>query len=183
VYFTKGDLGKAEKYLTAAWALDQHSDIGDHLGQLYQKQGKRDDAIRLYAMALAAVRPEPEARTHLAALVGEGKIDSTVDHYRDELARMRTISLGKVAKETASADFFMLVSNAAPSTTVQGVKFVSGEEKLKIFSEALRGAKFNQPFPDDSPTQIVRRGTLSCSQTTGECGFVLLLPSDVNSVN
>jgi hypothetical protein len=116
-------------------------------------------------------------------LVGEAKVDSTVDHYRDELQKMRTISLGKVAKETASADFFVLLSNAGTASNLQGVKFVSGEEKLKIFSEALRGAKFSQPFPDDSPTQIVRRGTLSCSQATGECGFVLLLPSDVTSVN
>ncbi|HZQ67863.1 MAG TPA: DUF3857 domain-containing protein [Terriglobales bacterium] len=183
VYFTKNDLAKAEKYLAAAWALDQHSDIGDHLGQLYQKQGRRDDAIRVYAMALAAMRPEPEARTHLAALVGGGKVDATVDRYRDELQKMRTVSLGRVAKETASADFFILLANAGGAPSVQGVKFVNGEEKLKIFSEALRSAKFNQPFPDDAPTQIVRRGTLSCSQATGECGFVLLLPSDVASVN
>lgn len=182
VYFSKSDLPKAERFLTAAWELDQHSDIGDHLGQLYEKQGRRDDAIRLYAMALAAMRPEPEARKHLAALVGEGKVDATVDRYRDELPKMRTIALGKVAKQTANADFFVLLSNAGNSN-VQGVKFITGEEKLKIFSEALRAAKYVQTFPDDSPTQIVRRGVLSCSQTSGECGFVLLQPSDVNSVN
>lgn len=183
VYFSKGDLPKAEKFLTAAWELDQHSDIGDHLGQLYEKQGRRDDAIRLYALALAAMRPEPEARTHLAALVGAAKVNLTVDRYRDGLQSMRTISLGKVAKQTATADFFVLLSNAGTSTNVQGVKFISGEEKLKIFSEVLRTAKYQQTFPDDSPAQIVRRGVLSCSQSSGECGFVLLLPSDVNSVN
>jgi hypothetical protein len=88
-----------------------------------------------------------------------------------------------VAKQTGNADFFLLLANEGGSAKVLGVKFVSGEDKLKIFTEALRSAKYKQPFPDDSPTQIVRRGVLSCSQTTGECGFVLLLPSDVNSVN
>jgi tetratricopeptide (TPR) repeat protein len=183
VYFAKNDLPKAEKYLTAAWALDQHSDLGDHLGQLYEKQGRREDAIRLYAMALAALRPEPEARTRLARLVGDAKVDSTVNQYREDLVAMRTIKLGKVAKQTGNADFFLLLANEGGSAKVLGVKFVSGEDKLKIFTEALRSAKYKQPFPDDSPTQIVRRGVLSCSQTTGECGFVLLLPSDVNSVN
>jgi hypothetical protein len=134
-------------------------------------------------MSLAAMRPEPEARTHLAALVGDAKVNQTVDRYRDELQKMRTITLGKVAKQTATADFFVLLSNTGTSPNVQGVKFISGEEKLKIFSEALRTAKFRQTFPDELPTQIVRRGVLSCSQTSGECGFVLLLPSDVNSVN
>jgi hypothetical protein len=33
------------------------------------------------------------------------------------------------------------------------------------------------------PTQILRRGTLSCSSNTGECEFVMMLPEDVHSVD
>jgi hypothetical protein len=95
----------------------------------------------------------------------------------------RTIGLGKIAKKTASADFFVLLS-AAPGgsgTTVEAVKFIGGDESLKGFAEALRTAKYEAKFPDDAPTKILRRGVLSCSTATGECSFVLMLPDDVLS--
>ncbi len=38
-------------------------------------------------------------------------------------------------------------------------------------------------FPDDTPTKLLRRGLLSCSASTRECDFVLLLPERVTSIN
>ena len=183
VYFAKGDMAKAEKYLTAAWRLAQHSDIADHLGQFYEKEGHKDDAVRSYAWALSVMRPVPEARTHLAALVGEKQVDATISRYHDDPQMSRTIKLGKIAKESGSAEFFLMLSGAGPAVNVDAVKFVSGDEKLKLFTEALRTAKYNAQFPDDMPTRILRRGILSCSKTTGDCSFVLMLPQDVVSVD
>jgi tetratricopeptide (TPR) repeat protein len=34
VYFSEGNLDKAEKYVAAAWGLGQHGEVGDHLGQI-----------------------------------------------------------------------------------------------------------------------------------------------------
>jgi hypothetical protein len=39
----------------------------------------------------------------------------------------------------------------------------------------MAAAKYPQPFPDDTPVRILRRGTLSCSIYTHEC-FLILLP-------
>ena len=66
---------------------------------------------------------------------------------------------------------------------VDAVKFVSGDEKLKSFTEALKTADYHLVFPDDTPVKIFRRGTLSCSLTTGKCEFVLTLPDDVTTVD
>jgi hypothetical protein len=184
VHFAKGDLDKAEKYVSAAWVLGQHGEVGDHLGQIYEKRGQKEQAIRTYAMAKSGIRPIPETQGRLAALVGgENKVAAVVDKQRDELPQMRTIKLGKVAKETASAEFFVLLGPGSAGATVEGVKFISGDEKLKRFTEALRTARYSVIFPDDSPTKILRRGILSCSATTGECAFVMVLPDDVRSVD
>jgi tetratricopeptide (TPR) repeat protein len=184
VYFSRGDFDKAEKYVRVAWQLGQHGEIGDHLGQIYEKLGRKDDAIRAYAMALSGLRPPPEARSHLAALVGtDSKVTAATDKYRDEPQAERTIKLGKAGEETGSAEFFVMLAGGGSGTSVEGVKFVSGDDKLKVFSEALRTAKFGLTFPDDTPTKILRRGVLDCSKTTGECTFRLLLPEDVRSVN
>jgi hypothetical protein len=184
VCFVKGDYHKAEKYVAASWMVDQHGEVGDHLGQIYEKLGRKDDAIRTYAMAMSAVRPTPETRTHLAALAGgDSRVTEITEKYREQLTKLRTIGLGKIAKETGSAEFFVMLVPGKSGATAEGVKFVSGEEKLRVFSEALKTAAYNLTFPDDIPAKILRRGVLSCADATGECTFVLMLPVDVRGVD
>ncbi|HYN14445.1 MAG TPA: hypothetical protein VES66_01480, partial [Terriglobales bacterium] len=177
--FQKGDLKQAEEFINAAWVLDQHSEIGDHLAQIYERRGDKAKAERLYAMALAAQRPSPETRPRLAALVGEQHVSAAVEKYRGELARERTLKLGPLVKENAEAEFFVTLA-AGPK--VEGVRFIRGSEKLKPFSSALMTAHFPALFPDATPTHVIRRGVLTCSQAMSDCTFVLTLPEDVRSV-
>jgi tetratricopeptide (TPR) repeat protein len=179
VYFQKGDLKQAEEFINAAWMLGQHSEIGDHLAQIYERRGDKAKAERLYAMALAAPRPVPETRARLAALVGEQRVNATVDKYRGELARERTLSLGPLVKENAEAEFFVTL---AAGPRVEGVRFIRGSDKLKPFSFALMTARLPAVFPDATPTHVIRRGVMTCSQAAGDCSFVLMLPEDVRSV-
>ena len=185
VYFSKGNLDKAEKYVAASWGLGGHGEVGDHLGQIYEKRGDKDLALRTYALSLNALRPDPETRGRLASLSGgDAKADAAVAKYKADLQRTRTIDLGKVAKEDASAEFFLLLSRGpSAAATVEGVKFASGDEKLKRFTDALRTAAYPVTFPDDTPVKILRRGILSCSTATGNCSFVLMLPDDVRTVD
>ncbi len=189
VYFNEGKLDNAEKYISSAWQLGHHGEVGDHLGQIYEKQGKKDLALRTYALCLTGLRPIPETRDRLAALAGgDAKVDAVIAKHKEELQQLRTIDLGKVAKITGSADFFVLLSRGAghggnSAATVEAVKFASGDEKLKVFTEALRTAEYRLTFPDDTPVKILRRGTLSCSTATGACEFVLMLPDDVRTVD
>ena len=184
VLFSEGNLNKAEKYVAAAWELGHHGEVGDHLGQIYQKRGDKDRAMRTYALSMNGLRPPPETRGRLAALAGgDAKADALVAHYKDELQRLSTIDLGK-AKQTGNADFFILLSGGGGATTkVDSVKFVSGDEKLKSFTEALKTADYHLTFPDDTPVKVFRRGTLSCAIATGKCEFELTLPDDVRSVD
>jgi tetratricopeptide (TPR) repeat protein len=179
IYFQKGDLKQAEEFINAAWVLDQHAEIGDHLAQIYERRGDKARAERLYAMALAAERPLPETRPRLAALVGDKQVDALVEKYRGELARERTFQLGSLVKGGAEAEFFVALA-AGPK--MEGAKFIRGSEKLKPFSSALMTANIPAAFPDSTPTHIIRRGVLTCPQVAGACTFVLMLPEDVRSV-
>jgi tetratricopeptide (TPR) repeat protein len=182
IHFDRGNLDKAEKYVSAAWTLGHHAEVGDHLGQIYEKRGEKDQALRTYALSMNADRPTPETRGRLANLAGgDAKADAAVSRYKSEFERLNTIDLGK-ATQTGNADFFILLSGG-PAAKVESVKFVSGDEKLKSYSEALRTADYHVTFPDDTPVKVLRRGTLSCSVTTGSCKFVLTLPEDVRTVD
>jgi tetratricopeptide (TPR) repeat protein len=184
VHFAEGDLTSAEKYVGAAWNLGHHGEVGDHLGQIYEKRGDKEKALQTYALSMNGLRPTPETRERLASLAGGStKADAAVARYKDELDHLRTIDLGK-ARQTGNADFFILLSGGAGSTTkVDAVKFVSGDEKLKSFTDALRTADYHLTFPDDTPVKVLRRGTLSCSVTTSKCEFILTLPDDVRTVD
>jgi len=183
VHFAEGHLDKAEKYVAAAWGLGHHGEVGDHLGQIYEKQGNKDRAQQTYALALNGLRPIPETRARLAGLAGgDAKVDAVVAKHKDELQHLETLNLGK-AKQTGNAEFFVQLSGGAGSAAkADAVKFVSGDEKLKSFTEALRAADYHLTFPDDTPVKVFRRGTLSCS-ITASCTFTLLLPDDVRTVD
>jgi len=184
VYFARGDLEKAEKYVSAAWTLGEHGEVGDHLAEIYEKRGRKDDAIRTYAMSMSGLRPALETKGRLAALVGsDANATKAVEQHRADLQTLRTIHLGKIAPAGGTAEFFVIVTSPTGDAKVVAAKFISGEEKLKPLAENLRNAKIDFAFPDDVPTKILRRGMLSCSQNTKECDFVMMLPEDVHSVD
>jgi len=183
VQFGEGNLDKAEKYVGAAWALGHHGEVGDHLGQIYEKRGEKDRALRTYALSMSGLRPIPETHSRLATLAGgDAKADAAIARYKEELQHQSTIDLGKTT-QTGNADFFVLLSGGAGSVAkVDAVRFISGDEKLKSFTDALRTSDYHLIFPDDTPVKVLRRGTLSCSVTTG-CKFVMTLPDDVRTVD
>jgi tetratricopeptide (TPR) repeat protein len=183
VHFDEGNFDKAEKYVAAAWALGHHGEVGDHLGQIYERRGQKELAIRTYALSMNGLRPTPETRTRLSKLAGsDANADAAITKYKQELASLNTLDLGK-ATQTGNADFFVLLSGGAGEVAqVDAVKFVSGDEKLKSYAQALRTADYHLTFPDETPVKVLRRGTLSCSAGS-TCKFVMILPDDVRTVD
>jgi Flp pilus assembly protein TadD len=182
VAFAGGKLDIAERYVSAAWQLGGDAEEADHLGQIYEKRENKSEAAHLYALAMNARRPEPETRSRLAALVGDGEVDAAIEKYRNEQLQARTLHLSNTPAVNGRADFFVLLSPGQGTTvTVESTSFVSGDENLKVLADSLHSAKFTQQFPDPS-VKIVRRGTLDC-KAAAECTFLLALPVDVKSVN
>lgn len=175
--FRLGNLEQAEKYLDAAWQLSQSGVIGDHLGQVYEQEKKKQPAIRVYRLALAASRDPNQMKdtdTRLKKLGGRVEGPGAA-----ELSEMRTTKITGLNSAAGSAEFF-LVFTVGPK--VEDVKFVNGSEKLKSADKALSSTAFKVPFPDDGPTKLVRRGILNCSAISG-CNFVFYAPDSVQSVN
>jgi len=184
VYFQKGDAAKALQFVQASWLLNEHGEVGDHMAQIYEKQGDKERAIQMFALALAAPHSVPESRARLVILLGgNSDLDSQVTHAKSELAQIRTLPAGKLLKEDAEADFWVLLAPNSKAGKAEAVKFVSGSEKLRPFAEKLRALDYGPMFPDSSPVKLVRRGTLKCSASTGDCSFSLIRPEDVRSLN
>lgn len=184
-----GNDAEAEKYLRAAWLLWQRAQIGVHLLDLYEKEGKKKEAASICAMALAAPGKDDETdtRQRLAAAqtrlrVQEESHTVSAKAYRrppvsggEALSEIRTTKIPMPAENTnmdqKNATFALVFENGKKEV---GVRFVSGAAELKELGKGLATAKYQVTFPDERPTRLFRMGMLSCSRYTKECTFVLL---------
>ena len=182
-YFRTGELAKAEKFINAAWVLLQESGVADHLGQVYEQQGKKAEAIHAYRLALTAYRDLPKTRERLEKLGGaaepfEAGLFNPRTSPQDELSKMRLVPVPTITEQTGNAEFFLLFSIKG----IEEARFVSGTGKLEQAAGVLSKLSYNLAFPDDGPERIARRGVLSCSQyTTPKCNLVLFLPRDTHN--
>ena len=178
VHFQKGDLEIAERYIGAAWRLDPNGEMGDHLAQIYERRGEKDQAIEMYALALAAPHSSPETRARFTLLLGgNSQIDDLVAQAAPRLAALRTIPAGKLLSEDAKADFFVALSPGEKTASADAVRFISGSETLRPIAEKLRTIDYGEMFPNATPVKIIRRATLVCTTTSGDC-VLILIPAD-----
>ena len=186
VHFQKGNTDLAEKYITAAWRLGEHGEVGQHLGEILEKRGNKEEAIAMYARAVVADRRVPESRESLERLAGKERSAALIKQAEEESRDSRTVKLGPVAKNLKAmvqgAFFVVLVPGPSRVAQVAEVKFISGDERLKPLSAALKTANYNLVFPDEARTKVIRRGTLFC-QPNGECSFFMMSPDLVFSVD
>jgi len=178
VYFREGNYTQAENYIAAAWKVTQHSEVGDHLGQVYEKNDKPVEAAKIYQLSLAAetLSPDPSGTDTIQASLDRLKAKGVAPADGDpnqELAKMRTISIPKAANGTA--DFFLLVS----ADKVEDAQFISGDEGLKAAAPELLKIDMSGQIPKGSGAKLVRRGMLNCSDAASQCQFTLLLPQSV----
>jgi tetratricopeptide (TPR) repeat protein len=179
VYFARGDVNRALPYVEASWRLAQHAEVGDHLGQIHEKLGRRDDAVRTYAQALTAKRPSDRTRERLARLAGPAEnVDRLVEKERESLSKSRTLTVSVNGASKGTAEFAVLL---ASPLAVEAVRFVSGDEALRPLGDALAKASVGRVFPDDVGAKIIRRGVLVCSAPTA-CSFTFVPTDDARPV-
>jgi hypothetical protein len=176
---------EAERYLKAAWAVTQSAVIGDHLGQLYEKRGKKQQAARAYGLALQAMgrNGDPQTRdrlkSSLAALTTGANSSSVMKDAVIELSEERTFKLPQIRGWGGGHKSAEFVIAPTKQEGVADTKFLSGAQELRSASTALGALKSTVPFPDDSHARIVRHGVLSCSELAKGCIFVFYPPDAI----
>lgn len=181
VKFQQGNLPDAEKYVRSAWQLRSIGEIGDHLGQIYEKQGKKAEAIETYAFSLATPTAMPETRPRLIVLAGgEAEAKGLIEEAQGKLTKGRTLEIKNAHSADGIAEFWILV---APGPKVMAVKFISGDEALRPFTTEIEASSFPESFPDDSEIRLLRRGKLSCSRASDNCNLLLESAETVRAAN
>jgi tetratricopeptide (TPR) repeat protein len=170
VYYKMGNFVSAEEYLNAAWQLRQDGVVGDHLGQVYEKEKKLSAALHMYSLALEASPKLEDPPARMRALAEKHvPLPKNSMSAGEELSRMRSFNLQKkLVPGNASADFYVLIGSRGK---VEKASFLRGSELFRYSGDDLVKASVKVPFPKDSTVVVLRRGILSCSTYTG-CSFV-----------
>jgi tetratricopeptide (TPR) repeat protein len=183
IKFRLGDFPASEKYLEAAWQLMQSSEIGEHLVEAYERNGKKEKAAAVCNMALATMASvdlnhklsEEMERLRPSLKAPAGRLSHSSSDGGMALSDMRTLKVpspGKLKGNSGTAHFVISFLN---SSRVENVVFLDGNEELRNGIASIAAAKFFQPAPDDTPARIIRKATFSCSIYTKEC-FLVLMP-------
>jgi tetratricopeptide (TPR) repeat protein/transglutaminase-like putative cysteine protease len=205
VYYRMNDVDRAESYVRAAWLLGQHEVVGDHLGQIYERQGKKQQAAHLYQLALASSsttpkllqgampsplpfsamvvrnshRREDEIRSHYEKLTGKQPITASHRLPNGEWTPTPAEELSRMRTvKLGKLSGFAGSGEFSIIFTpgkVEAARYVSGEPGLKPLTEKLTAAKYPVEFPEGSTARIVRRAMVMCTSVSG-CDVVLLLP-------
>jgi tetratricopeptide (TPR) repeat protein len=195
VFFQTGDLNRAESYIRASWILAQQAVVGDHLGQIYEKQGKKAAAVHLYELALetSSLRMVPAVSNAIfPATADTSKLTDILARYEkltgrkkptiitkrlpsgewsltpaEELSRARRTDITKPAGLSGSADFLIIFGPGK----VESLQYVSGDKSVESLTDKLLAAKYRVEFPTGSKAKLVRRLSVSCQSV---CSAVLL---------
>jgi tetratricopeptide (TPR) repeat protein/transglutaminase-like putative cysteine protease len=176
VYFRMGVYDKAESYLNSAWQAGQYGAVGDHLGQLYEKEHKLPAALRMYNLALEAypsLEDTPARMRNLAHV----PLPPNRTSAGEELSLMRTVKLPAITKERVNAYFDVEIAGGK----IGKARFVSGSEPLSAAGDRLEKSTFTEPFPPNSIAHLFRRGVVTCSEIS--CSFVFYPLSATSPAN
>ena len=198
INFRTGDLSTAEKYLLASWQLDQTAVSGEHLLEVYEKEGKTQKAASICSMVKAiptnsSGNQDPKVgdrltaamkrlQPHLGSARQEG---SSASGYHSTDPQVRLVDLRSIdvqlstnlRAEASHADFVISLTNGPAG---KNAVFLQGSDDLRNAITAISATKFPLSFPDAIPTRILRKGSLSCSIYAKQC---LLLLSTVEEAS
>jgi transglutaminase-like putative cysteine protease/tetratricopeptide (TPR) repeat protein len=176
IIYREGRPQDALPWIAAAWRNDLRPDVGDHLGQIYEALGKKDQALTAYRLAQAAIDRNnltPDVRRHItesiARLTSAG-VKSSVPSGMDALQNLRSYKIPR-AGASGWGTFRIQVS----TTGVVGSQQVSGEHKLASITASINAMKLPELLPPDSKAHLLRTAVVSCSE--GKTCDVVFVPN------
>ncbi len=162
--FLQGETMESMQFLSSAWMLSQSGTAGNRLARLLAKEGQKDKASHMFALAAAAGGADVQSsRSELLKLAGSADAaDKEIAKAGAELLQMRMVKLPAVAAARASARFALVFDSASQP---ERAEFLEGDAALRAAGDKLREQGFPVKFPEISSVKIIRQGTVSCDNS------------------
>ncbi len=175
ILFREGKVDAAKPYLSAAWRAGLEAEVGDHLAQLYESQGQKDEALAAYVLAQAAVTRNlpPDVRAHIddgiRRLKAAGAKPGPADP-KQALQDLRTFQFTRPEDASGWGAFRLEITNAGVIQSQQ----MSGEKKIVLAVPALNKMKLPELLPPDSKAHLLRSAVVDCNAGALTCNLILV---------
>jgi tetratricopeptide (TPR) repeat protein len=174
ILFREEKLNDAQPLISAAWRASLHAEVGDHLAQIYEAQGKKDDAATTYALAAAAIdrNVAPDIRAHITESVARLKAAGVKPGPAGaiELQAMRTYKIAKPSGVSGWGTFRLEITTAGVIESQQ----MTGEKGIAGIKDGVDKMKFPELLPPQSKAHLLRSAVVSCS--AGSTCEVVMVP-------
>lgn len=183
ILLKENKLDEAHDYLQAAWANRPSPTIGEHYGELLEKQEKPEEAMRIYELGMNsraigdAQADEQQVEDAIKRLEKAGTKSNALDAAKvlqDE--RTFTLSVKKAHKDFVSATFRLQFSAGATPDVLR----VSGDSGLDEATDAIRGLRLPQLVPTHSTARLLRDAVVTCTPGGTSCYFVMTPLGGIN---
>jgi TonB family protein len=182
IQFQAGNLPEAERYVKSAWLVHALPVNGDHLGQIYEKEGRKAEALEMYQMVLGentSYDGADETRVRLTALAPPGaNAETLIEDGKKILRDSRTLAVRNLRGAEGLAEFWILLS---PRQQVRGAKFANGDETVKGLESELQSISYPDVFPEATEMRLLLRGRLTCLATQPDCRLFLISAQSVTT--
>ena len=176
ILYKEGKADEARPLITAEWRASQHAEAADHLGQIDEAAGHKDEAAADYALALAALdkNSPPAVRRHIiesiARLKAAGAKPGPANAVQ-ALQDLRTYKIKRPAGVSGWGTFRLEISTAGVVESQQ----MSGEQRLAAIKPVVDAMKFPELLPPDSKAHLLRSAVINCSM--GATCEVVMVPN------
>jgi tetratricopeptide (TPR) repeat protein/transglutaminase-like putative cysteine protease len=175
ILFREGKTDAAKPYLTAAWRSGLASEVGDHLAQLLESLGQKDEACSTYVLAQAALtkNDSPEVRAHIQESIRRLKAAGAKPGPANPTQALQDLRTFKVARPADAGGWGAFRLEVSTAGVIEAQK-MSGEQKISAMEPALEKMKLPELLPPDSKAHLLRSAVVSCS--IGSTCDVVLVP-------
>jgi tetratricopeptide (TPR) repeat protein len=182
VLFREGKLDQAEPLIISGWRNALVPEAGDHLGQVYEAMGKKEDALSAYHLAAASIEGgnvSPDVRDHITksiARLGGASTTGSRDNGTQALQETRTYHVPRPDGVSGWGTFRLQLT----TTGVIASQQMSGDEKLAAIAGKINAMKFPELVPPGSAAHLLRSAVVSCSKGSN-CDVVLVPNSSLQT--
>lgn len=163
ILFREGKLTEAQPYLSAAWRASLRAEIGDHLAQVEEALGHKEEAATQYALAESAISPAeaPDIREHISENLARLKAAGATPGPAGAIALqdLRTYKLPKPRGADGWGTFRLEITTAGVIESQQ----MSGQKAIAALKPAIDAMKFPELLPPNSKAHMLRSAVVSCS--------------------
>ena len=178
ILFREGKPADAKPWIAAAWRDDLRAEVADHLGQVDEALGLKNDALTAYAFAADALTSgdTPDVRGHIHDSIARLKAAGAKELRAPGAAttqELRTYNVLRPAGVSGWGTFRLEITTAGVIDAQQ----MSGEQSISGIKPLIAAMKFPELLPPNSKAHLLRSAVVSCSLASAKTCEVVIVPN------